>query len=147
VGQGGLAAQVDAGQVDLLDPPPGLQVGVEDRVVLGRADARVVERDVDRPVGLLGGPEERVHLVLVGDVDPDERREVGPAELADQLVAAPLVDVTDHDLGALLDEPLDGRQPDARAAAGDDGDLALDASCHVRSSLGRVASASERVET
>ena len=62
VGQRGLAAQVDAGQVDLLHPPPGLEVGVEDRVVVGRADAGVVEGDVDRAVGVLRRSEERVDL-------------------------------------------------------------------------------------
>ena len=46
-----LAAQVDAGQVDLLHPPPGVEAGVQDRVVVGRGDAGVVERDVDAAVG------------------------------------------------------------------------------------------------
>ena len=61
----------------------------------------------------------------------DERRDVGAAELVDQLAPALVVDVADDDLGALLDEAAHGRQADARAASGDDGDLALDASCHV----------------
>jgi hypothetical protein len=46
-------------------------------------------------------------------------------------VAALLVDVTDDDLRALLDEALHGREADAAAPARDDGDLALDASCHL----------------
>ena len=116
VGERGLAAQVDAGQVHLLHPPPGVEVGVQDRVVLRRRDAGVVERDVDRAVGVLRGLEQRVDLLLVGHVDLDEGREVGAAELAHQLVAALLVDVADDDLGALLDEALDGRQPDARSS-------------------------------
>ena len=62
VGERGLAAEVDAGQVDLLHPPPRVEVGVEDRVVLGRRDAGVVERDVDRAVGVLRGREQRVDL-------------------------------------------------------------------------------------
>jgi hypothetical protein len=41
-GSAGLAAQVDAGQVDLLHRGATLEVGVEDRVVLGRGDAGVV---------------------------------------------------------------------------------------------------------
>ena len=41
----------------------------------GGRDAGVVEGDVDRAVGLLGGREERVDLVLVGDVDVDVRRD------------------------------------------------------------------------
>ena len=52
VGQHRLAAQVDRGQVDVLHPPPRLQAGVEDRVVVRRGDPRVVERDVDAAVGL-----------------------------------------------------------------------------------------------
>ena len=82
VGQRGLAAQVDAGQVDLLHPPPGVEVGVEDRVVLRRGDAGVVEGDVDRAVGVLAPSEQRVDLLLVGDVDVDERRQLRAAELA-----------------------------------------------------------------
>jgi hypothetical protein len=126
-----LAAQEHAGEVDLLDPAPGVEVGVEDRVVLRRGDAGVVERDVHGAVGVLGGPEERVDLLLVGHVDLDVRREVRPAELADELVPALLGDVADDDLRPLLDEPLDGRQSDPGATSRDDGHLALDASCHV----------------
>jgi len=44
-----LAAQVDRRQVDLLHPAPGLQPGLEDRVVLGWRDAGVVAEDVDAP--------------------------------------------------------------------------------------------------
>ena len=132
VGQRGLAAQVDRGEVDLLHPPPRVEVGVEDRVVLGRADPGVVERDVDRAVGVLGGPEERVDLVLVRHVDVDVRRHVGPAELVRRARAPAVVgQVADDDLGALGDEPAYGRQADARAASGDDRDPVLDPSCHV----------------
>ena len=68
--------------------------------------------------------------VVIADLDDDRGQEVA-AELADELVPALVVDVTDDDLGALLDEALDRRQADARAAAGDDRDPVLDASCHV----------------
>ena len=130
VGQRGLAAQVDRGQVDLLHPPPGIEVGVQDRVVLRRADAGVVERDVDRAVGVLGGLEERVDLVLVGDVDMDVRRDVAAAQLLDDL-RAPGLQAADDDLGALGDEPAYRRQADARATAGDDRDPVLHLSRHV----------------
>ncbi len=138
VGQRRLAAQVDAGQVDLLHPAPGVEVGVEDRVVLGRGDAGVVERDVDRAVGVLRGPEQRVDLVLVGDVDVHVRR---AAELGRDLGAARVVEVADDDLGALLDEPPHRRQPDAGASAGDDRDLAVQPSCHLSSVIGDPSSA------
>ncbi len=74
--------------------------------------------------------EQRVDLVLVGDVGVDVGQQVGPAELPDELVAALVVEVADHDAGSLLDEALHRGQPDARAAAGDDRDPVLDASCH-----------------
>ena len=125
VGERGLAAQVDAGEVDLLHPAPGVEVGVEDRVVVGRADPGVVERDVDRAVGVLGGPEQRVDLLLVGDVDVG----VGPrvAVLGRERRAAGVVDVADDHPGALGDEALDGGQADAGAPAGDHRDAVLDA--------------------
>ncbi len=50
-----LAAQVDRGEVHLLHPAPGLDAGDEDRVVVGRGDPRVVERDVDPAVGAQRG--------------------------------------------------------------------------------------------
>ena len=40
-----LAAQVDASEVDVLHPLPGFQAGVEDRVVVRRRDAGIVEGD------------------------------------------------------------------------------------------------------
>ena len=69
VGDGGLAAQVDGGEVDLLDALPGLQAGGEDGVVVGRRDARVVEGDVDAAVGVVRRLEQRLDLLGVGDVD------------------------------------------------------------------------------
>ena len=69
VRQGGLAAQVDGGEVDLLHPAPRVEVGVEDRVVVGRADPGVVERDVDRAVGVVRGPRTAASTSsLLGDV-------------------------------------------------------------------------------
>src|SRR6476661_4212866 len=50
----------------------GIEVGVEDGVVLGRADAGVVEGDVDRAVRLLGRAEEGVHVLLADNVDAHE---------------------------------------------------------------------------
>jgi hypothetical protein len=58
------------------------------------------------------------------------RRHVGAAQLVDDLRAPVVGQVADDDLGALRDEPLHGGQADARAAAGDDRDPVLDASCH-----------------
>ena len=45
-----LQHRVDRGEVHPLDAVPRLDARDEDRVVVGRADAGVVERDVDRAV-------------------------------------------------------------------------------------------------
>jgi hypothetical protein len=140
VGECGLAAQVDRRQVDLLHPAPRLEVRVEDGVVVGRRDPGVVERDVDRAVGVLGRLEQRVDLRPVGHVDVLVDGRLLAAELLGERLAAIVVDVADDHLGALGHEPLDGRQTDARAAAGDDRDPVLDTSSHeipFRSPAGR----------
>ncbi len=126
---GGLAAEVDRREVDLLHLAPGVEVGVEDRVVLGWADARVVEGDVDRAVRLLGRAEERVDVLLAHDVDAHE----GAADLLGDPRAVDLVEVADDDLRALLGEPSRRGEPDARAPPGDDRDLAVEPACHVDS--------------
>jgi hypothetical protein len=68
-----LAAEEDAGQVDVLDPPPGLERGLERREVVRRRDPRVVEEPVDPPALLAHARVERAHLVLIGDVGGDRR--------------------------------------------------------------------------
>jgi hypothetical protein len=135
VGQRGLAAQVDRREVDLLHPPPRIELGVEDRVVVRWADPGVVEGDVHRAEGVLRRPEERVHLLLVRDVDVHVRRVVGATELLDDPGSALVVDVADHDLRALGGEPAHRRQPDPGATSGDDGHPSLDASCHMSALL------------
>ena len=132
VGDGGLAAQVDGGEVDLLDALPGLQAGVQDRVVVGRRDARVVEGDVDGAVGVVRGLEERLDLLGVGDVDLDE----DAADLLGGGLARGLVDVAADDVRALGGEPAGGGEADAAARAGDDGGAADQAAADV-SSVGR----------
>ena len=69
-----------------------------------------------------------------GDVGLD--RHVGAhepcrvAELVGEVAARALLQVGDHDLGALGDELADRRLADAGRAAGDDGDLAVELSGH-----------------
>ena len=126
VGQRGLAAQVNAGQIDLLDPLPRLQFGVEDRGVLRRRDPGVVKRDVHRSVGGERRLEQCVDLPLVCNVHVH----VGAADLLSDRGPLYVVDVADDHLRALCSEPLHDRKADAGATPGNDGDLAFDASCH-----------------
>jgi hypothetical protein len=108
-----LAAQEHASQVGVLHAPPGLERRVEHRRVAGRADARVVEQDVDAPELV---PDPRVHpayLVLVGDVRLDR-------ELADRAG----LDVHAHDASPLRGEQPRGLGPDSARRARDHAHLA-----------------------
>lgn len=98
----------------------GREAGGEDRVVVGRGDARVVEGDVDAAVGVVRRPEQRFDLFGVGDVDPDE----GAADLVGRGAARGLVDVAADDMGAFGGEPAGGGEADAAAGSGDDGGAA-----------------------
>jgi hypothetical protein len=120
------AAQVDRGEVDLLHPPPRLEAGRQDRVVLGRRDARVVEGDVDGPVGLHGDSESPRHILGDGHVGLDEHT----ARLVRGLVARRHVDVHRHDVRALVGQPPHRRQPDAAAGARHDSRASLKPSVH-----------------
>src|SRR5258708_26374834 len=118
-----LAAQVDGGQVDLLDPAQRVDSGGQDRVVVGRGDAGVIERDVD-PAELGGDRVEKVaHVLLAGDVSGDE----APAHLVGSGLPGALVDVDGDDPGALRGHPAGTGQPDAAASSGDDGNPVLQA--------------------
>src|SRR5206468_1616701 len=117
----GTAAEVDAGQVDLLHAPPGVQLRLEDGPVLRRADPRVVHGDVDAAVMLEG---ERVHpqvVVGVGDVGPHVQAADGVGD-----VLAP-DEVHDDDLRTFGGEPAAHGRADPAAATGDDRDPAVEA--------------------
>src|SRR3954454_9150725 len=87
----------------------------------------------------MGGPKQRLDLLLVGDVDVDVRRVIPPpdfsaacpvaTELLDDLGAGLVVNIAENDLCALCCDPAAGRQPDPRAPSGDDGHPARDPSC------------------
>ena len=127
-----LAAQVDAGQVDLLDPLPGVQAGVQDRVVVGRGDAGVVERDVDPAVA--GRPPRRTGAATAASSAHVARRRTRRRPLGGGLLPAAVVDVDRDHPGALGGEPPRGGQPDPAARPGDDRDPSVQ-STTARSSL------------
>ena len=117
-----------------------VEVGHRELVaVRGDLDAGVVDQVVDSPV-LLDNPLEHPRdLGLVGDVGLDQGR-VGAAlahplhadvdavlnGLLGLLGALDRPHIVDGDIDALLAEPDRDRLPDPGAAAGDDGDLALE---------------------
>ena len=106
---------------------PGGQLGGLDGVVVGWRDAGVVERDVDRAVGLGREVEEVVHLGLIGHVHLDEHA----LHLRSGLRAGHFVHVANHDGGTLGSQALRGGKTNSRRAAGNHGYLA-------RKALGQV---------
>src|SRR5918997_1558224 len=60
-----LAAEVDGLEVDALDPLPGVHLRLQDRVVVRRAYAGVVEEDVHAPEVLRRLPVHPLHVVRV----------------------------------------------------------------------------------
>ena len=129
-----LAAEIHRREVDALDALPRLEPGVEDGVVVGRADAGVVAADVDPAEA--GGHLAVQGLHLVGG------RHVGPHEhAADRgrhLTAGSLVEVDDGHRGALGGEALAHGAADAAGATGDDGD-AVDQAAGVGGGLAHVS--------
>jgi hypothetical protein len=123
VGDGVLAAQEHRGEVDLLHPAPHVQVGVQQGVVLGGRDARVVEGHVQAAVGLDRGVEQGDDLVLDRDVDRDEQ----PADLLGRGGARGFVHVAHHHPRALGGQAAGRGEADPAAAPGDDHDPILQA--------------------
>ena len=109
-----LAAQVHRREVHVLHPAPHLEAGGEDRVVVGRRDARVVERHVDRAEPLERGRERWPPRRL-------RKRHVSAHEQAVDLgrgggARVRFVESSDHDVRALGGKTVGGRQPDAAPA-------------------------------
>ena len=118
-------------EVDVLHPLPGVDTGVLDEVVLRRADARVVEGDVDDPC-VSAAVSNRASTAAWSETSTGHKRSV---EVVCDGLPAGRIDVTDDDGGAFGPHPLGSRQPDPARAAGDHGDLA-------RQSLGQIHQAS-----
>jgi hypothetical protein len=84
-------------------------------------DPRVVEHDVQPAEGLHREGDQFGDLPLVGDIRLLERG--ARAQGVGQCLAAVTIDVGDHDVRALGEEPLRGSLADPRGAAGDDRNL------------------------
>ena len=113
-----LAAQIDRREVDPLHTVPRLEPGVEDGVVVGRADAGVVAADVE-PAEVGGHlAVQRLHLVGGRHIGPDEHA----VDRCRHLATGLLVEVDDGHRGALGGEALAHGAADAAGAPGDDGD-------------------------
>jgi hypothetical protein len=142
VGDPELAAQEDRGEVDLLHPPPGLEAGVEDGVVVRWADPGVVAADVDAAV--VAGDR------LVQGLDRGSGGHVGAHEHAldrlGQLAALALVDVDHGHLGPLGGEAFAHGPPDAAGPTGDHGHLVHQA-VRVRRGLAHGSPYSELMKT
>jgi hypothetical protein len=110
----------DGAQVDLQ-----LARDARVRLVLERRDRHdpgVVDEHVDRPQPALDVVEERGEGGEVGDVEPEPDDRV--AQLGRGALRPLAVHVADRDPGALGDQGLGDRPPDAPGAAGHDGGLA-----------------------
>jgi hypothetical protein len=110
-----LAAEEDALEVDVLDPLPRLHRRVQHRGVVGRADPRVVEEDVDAAELVLRPGVHVPDLVGVRDVGLDR-----------QVALRPRVEVDADDARALSLEQPGGPGADPARRAGDHADLAVE---------------------
>jgi hypothetical protein len=93
------AAEEDALRVDVLNALPGVDLGLEHRIVVSRHDPGVVVEDVDAAVALRSGAEHLLDALGIGDVDPLEERF---ACLGSGLLPLILRDVGNADARSLL---------------------------------------------
>ena len=122
-----LTAEIDALRVDVLHALPGIRFRDEDGVVVRGRDAGVVVEDVDASVA---GSSLLVHLadaLWLGDVDRDRE---GVARVGSRLRCCLGVDVCDADPSTLFAEEQGGFAAHSSSGAGDDRDLAVEASHH-----------------
>jgi hypothetical protein len=117
-------AEVDV-ERELPDVSRGGQVGPD-------GDARVCAEEVDGPEGVLCARDGLVHLCLVRGVAADAQR--ARPDVGRDSARAIFVEVGEHDAArSVLGEPPRERAPDARCAAGDDGDPVSELhGCHHR---------------
>src|SRR3712207_5232702 len=121
-----LAAKVDALQVDVLYPIPGLHLGLQDRVVVRRGDAGVVEEHVYAAEALRGLPIHQLHVVRVCYVSMD----VEAIDFRSYLFARLVGEVGDADARPFFGEAAGCLAPDTARGAGYDGHLPFETSRH-----------------
>ncbi len=127
VRDGVLAAEEHAADVDGHDLVPGVDVGVDDRVVGGRHDPGVVVEHVQAAIRVDRRVDHRLGVGLPGNVGGDsDRLAAGVAYLPGGVLGGLRADVGQHQARALGREHP-GRDPAHPAArAGDDRDLVLE---------------------
>ena len=132
-----LDPEEDAADEDRERVVPVLDRLVGDRPEGARDAGVVVEQAVEAPELADGEGEHRLDVRLRGDVGADEA-DARPVPRAgrevERLACRRLVQVGDHDARALLEEAERGVASDAASAARDDRYLAVEPSCHRRSS-------------
>ena len=128
MGDAVLAAEIDALGVDVLHALPGLGLGLEDRAVVSRRDARVVVEDVDSAVARDRLGVHRLHAARIGDIDADGE---GVPRLGRRLLGRVVVDVGDADAGTLLAEEQRRFASHSAAGARDHANLAVETAHHV----------------
>jgi hypothetical protein len=123
-GDSGLAAEIDAREVHFLHALPDVEVGDEDRVILGRRDAGVVETHVEAAEAVDGGVVHGIDFARFGDVGVH----VESADLTCDRLPRLVAQVDDDDARALAGESACTRPADPAGGSRDDCNLAVEAS-------------------
>ena len=125
-----LTAKVDGGEIDLLDPSPGVKAGREYGVVLGRRNASIIESNVDAPVRLVSHAVHSLDVANVADVGADGQ----PVDFFGSRLGGVVVYVCYDDARAFHRQAAHRGQADTTTAAGDDRNLSFEATacrlCH-----------------
>ena len=109
--------------------------GREFRDVPERADAGVVDEDVEPTEAVNGGLYERVDVRLVGDIGaPADAVDTPGVQFTGDPFESFLVRIAEHETRALSPQPMGGRLADSRGRTGDDRDPAGESRCHCRTS-------------
>ena len=138
LGNGVLAGEIHASNVDGHDLIPGLNRRVDDRMVGLRHDPGVVVEDVETAERLDRQVRHGLRVGFDGDIGDDRHRLAAcGADLADGFLGGLAVIVGHHHARSLGREPEGGHAPHAAARAGDDRNLVLES--HARLLAGELS--------